>query len=78
MSSSTAGDRINELAPPSVYAHCSSHYLDLVVAISFNKPVDRDMMAQLKAVCMFFNFRDTRNGLLTALIKHTLDVHNPL
>ena len=35
------------------------------------------MMTQLKAVCLFFNYSDKRNGLLKNLIEHRLDASNP-
>ena len=56
---------INEKA---IYTHCHSHWLNLMVATSYNIQIVWDVLDQIKELSYFFNCSEPRQNILDVYV----------
>ena len=60
---------IKQQSPLATYTHCSGHCLNLVISHSCSLPVVRNVLDQMKQICLYFLKSPKRNELLSEIVK---------
>ena len=78
MASGTRGVQalIKQQSPLATYTHCSGHCLNLVIAHSSSLPLIRNVLDQMKQICLYFLKSPKRNELLSEIVASNIEDTN--